>query len=460
MDSDPKNALSILPCLPPRAPRVLLCCASHPLPKTKPRTPQAHAEKQHHIIAFHLQLCFSSSSSLPMDGGGAYWDVVGMDKDDDHIAGALITTTAIIPPPQTPAEPMEYLSSSWRSVSAADISKALLLHGTNKRSFAHTPMPESHTSSSTVAAAAVAPTHHSHQVEAARNTNNVSNSHQQHCSIGKLWFHQRHKDTGRVKQRRKEKARADNAQVHAMVSLARLAAAVAAVSADTRADDGSKTAAAMASAAQLLASHCAEMAQLAGAGHQRVACAVQSAVHVTSPDDLITLTAAAATALRGAATMKQRVQRETRGSASVLPCDKAPSWTPHIWCKEGELLKRTRKGNLHKKRVSIYINKRSQVILKLKSKHFGGALSKNNKSVVYGVHRELPKWIRPGKGSPEETCCFGLSTAQGLLEFECDNSTNKQIWVDGVQNLLQQVDVADQVEVGHKLESLKLNRCS
>ncbi|VAI25686.1 unnamed protein product [Triticum turgidum subsp. durum] len=178
----------------------------------------------------------------------------------------------------------------------------------------------------------------------------------------------------------------------------------------------------MASATKLLASHCAEAAQLAGAGHEQVSSAVRSAVGVTGPGDLMTLTAAAATALRGTATLKKRVQREARSNASVSPYEKAPlSWSPDIWCKEGKLLKRTRKG------------------------------------VVYGVYSELPEWTEPGKCLPE-TCCFGLSTAQGLIEFKCESSTSKQSWVHGVQNLLQQVDVADQV--GHRLETLKLNWCS
>jgi hypothetical protein len=43
--------------------------------------------------------------------------------------------------------------------------------------------------------------------------------------------------------------------------------------------------------------------------------------------------------------MKQRVQREAaRSNASVLPYEKGHSWSPDVWCKEGELLKRTRKG--------------------------------------------------------------------------------------------------------------------
>ena len=86
--------------------------------------------------------------------------------------------------------------------------------------------------------------------------------------------------------------------------------------------------------------------------------------------------------------MKQRVQREAaRSNASVLPYEKGHSWSPDVWCKEGELLKRTRKGtdytavkysehsvmdqhlyfifpdagDLHRTKVSVYINRKSQV---------------------------------------------------------------------------------------------------
>jgi hypothetical protein len=108
-----------------------------------------------------------------------------------------------------------------------------------------------------------------------------------HPSIGK-WFKVYHRDTCRTKQSSKERQRAERAQVHAMVSVARVAAAVAAA---TSSDiQTSKMAAAMASATELLASHCVEAAR-----REQVACAVQTAVGVRSPGDLMTLTAAAAT---------------------------------------------------------------------------------------------------------------------------------------------------------------------
>ncbi|KAL5224749.1 hypothetical protein ABZP36_011388 [Zizania latifolia] len=379
-------------------------------------------------------------------------DTFGIEMDEEEAVAA-------IPPPQTPLEPMEYLSRSW-SVSASEISK-ILFNG-SKKSFAVKRPPEKTIPENSVVAASIVPSHLQHVTNSSLNPfiapvllvyarrNSISSHHQ---SIGK-WF--QHKETSRAKQSSKEKLRAEKAHIHAMVSVARVAAAVAAVAAATSSDiQNSKMAASMASATELLASHCVEIAQHAGAHHEQLACAIQSAVGVSSSGDLMTLTAAAATALRGAATMKQRVQREIRNNASVLPYEKGHSCSPNIWCKEGELLKRTRKGDLHKTHASIYINKRSQVILKLKSKHIGGALSKNNKCVVYGVYNELPTWVEPGKYFIEESCCFGLSTAHGLVEFECENSTSKQKWVDDVKNLLRQVAADEQVE--NKLGSVNLS---
>ncbi|KAG2325339.1 hypothetical protein Bca52824_008067 [Brassica carinata] len=159
---------------------------------------------------------------------------------------------------------------------------------------------------------------------------------------------------------------------------------------------------AMASAAALVAAQCVEAAENMGAERDHLASVVSSAVNVKSHDDIVTLTAAAATALRGAATLKARALKEVWNIAAALPADKGASSalcgqveTKHsgssfsgelpiagedflgvcnqeLLAKGTELLKRTRGGDLHWKIVSVYMNKTGQVVLKMKSKHVGG----------------------------------------------------------------------------------------
>lgn len=92
------------------------------------------------------------------------------------------------------------------------------------------------------------------------------------------------------------------------------------------------------------------------------------------------------------------------------------------------------------KRVCVYINKKSQVIIKLKSKHVGGAFSKKIKCIVYGVCDEKSAWPYRKERENSEEVYFGLKTGQGLLEFKCKNKVHKQRWVDGAQSLLRQVN--------------------
>lgn len=104
------------------------------------------------------------------------------------------------------------------------------------------------------------------------------------------------------KEKKKEEVRAQNAQLHAAISVAGVAAAIAAIAAATAASSGAgkdeqmaKTDMAVASAATLVAAQCVEAAEAMGAERELLASVVSSAVNVQSPGDIMTLTAAAAT---------------------------------------------------------------------------------------------------------------------------------------------------------------------
>ena len=106
------------------------------------------------------------------------------------------------------------------------------------------------------------------------------------------------------KEKKKEETRAHNAQLHAAISVAAVASAIAAIAAATTAassstsgknEQSTKTDMAVASAATLVASQCVEAAEAMGAERDNLASVVSSAVNVLSHDDILTLTAAAAT---------------------------------------------------------------------------------------------------------------------------------------------------------------------
>ncbi|KAM3348326.1 hypothetical protein ACQJBY_021926 [Aegilops geniculata] len=174
------------------------------------------------------------------------------------------------------------------------------------------------------------------------------------------------------KEKKRAEARSRNAQAYAATSVAGVAAAVAALVAGAvfsssppppaaapergpRGDGGAKTAAAIASAAALVASHCVEMAQAMGASHDQILGSIQSAVNAQASGDIMALTAGAATALRGAAMLRARLHKEIQATALPGDAGRAASErdiSPLIFVSRGgELLKRTRQG------TSYYFNR-------------------------------------------------------------------------------------------------------
>ncbi|XP_019173516.1 PREDICTED: VAN3-binding protein isoform X2 [Ipomoea nil] len=375
----------------------------------------------------------------------SHW-LLSIEEDDEEMKGSF-------PQPPTPKEPMDFLSRSW-SLSASEISKALLAQK-QKHAF-HNNKPDAIPEAD--------------DDVALPQNNNLSRQMKQRNgrkTVGR-WFNPKEysiSSSGGVQ--KKDKARLEKAHMHAVLSVAGLAAAVAAVAAEAD-NDNSSSGAALASATELLASHCIEMAESAGVEHERVAAVVRSAVDIRSATHLLTLTAAAATALRGEAALKARLPREAKRNAAISPCDKAallmeayPAATNHKEMEEddppfeGDLLQITRKGLLRWKHVSVYINKNYQVVIKLKSKHVGGAFSKKNKSIVYEVFDDTTAW--PFKKEKENgEIYFGVRTAQALLEFKCKNKIHRQKWVDGIQNLLHRATSIEESE--NSLRMLNINK--
>ncbi|KAL3500565.1 hypothetical protein ACH5RR_039658 [Cinchona calisaya] len=393
---------------------------------------------------------------------------------EDSEANWLPTTC---PPPETPTESMEFLARSW-SLSAMELSKALTHTNAASNHVENSPLSflcdsqdqkacpvisneSANTQSLPISdSPPVSPRGSDDKKELsllnqALNPDIIYN--QQLLKNGLCRNTMRGKTMGRwikdQKERKKQELRTHNAQLHAAVCVAGVAAAVAALAASsvtspenssTKNKRSSKTSAAIASAAALVASHCIEIAEDLGADHDQILSVVNSAINVRTNGDIMTLTAGAATALRGAATLRTRLQKGYGGSTiSLVEEHDEKNKESNLLAamdfvsKGGELLKRTRKGDLHWKLVSININSNWQVVAKMKSKHMAGTFTKKKKCVISAVYSDIPAWTgREREECNEQKAYFGIQTADRVIEFESRNKGEKQMWIDGIQHML------------------------
>ncbi|CAL4940710.1 unnamed protein product [Urochloa decumbens] len=247
--------------------------------------------------------------------------------------------------------------------------------------------------------------------------------------------------TGSRRRRRRDELRLHSAQADAAVSVAQLAAAVAGIvsACDLRPAAGAgdkRLGTVLASAAALVATVCAEAAETAGANRGRVTSAVTTGLESRSSAELLTLTATAATCLRGAAALKRRTA-DLRGiSSSSSTSSDAMAMSISAGIQKGTTLRVCLPcGRVRVRTVSVFPQRRGGVALRLGKKRLHGAFATYKDYVVSAVGDGGGEEVVEGRPAfPVALVMEGEEGATVQLLFE--HQTHCKVWKAAIEGML------------------------
>ncbi|KAM5557866.1 hypothetical protein ABKV19_024949 [Rosa sericea] len=238
----------------------------------------------------------------------------------------------------------------------------------------------------------------------------------------------------RNRAKKKEDVRLQTASIHAALSVTRLAAAIASVAAAKSSIDSESESAQdignqgtvlqsrnnvddiFASAAALVTTVCAEAAESLGAQKIDVSSAINSGWATQTTGDMITLTADAATCLRGVAALKARAKADAYfPRTQIFPQVKA------------ELSVVTPSGSKIYGWASVY-SKHSQLILSLQKKHLGFLATTKE----YKILR-----VEEGTREAQGNLSISLRSNSGYIKLLFKDENQSLVWTTSISSLLQ-----------------------
>ncbi|KAI0489186.1 hypothetical protein KFK09_029028 [Dendrobium nobile] len=242
----------------------------------------------------------------------------------------------------------------------------------------------------------------------------------------------------RTHMKRKEKLRLQIAQVHAALSVARLAAAIAGTLANFSMDSvnnwnmaampvqgegwDQKMSMVVASAAALVATVCAEAAEAVGAKRSLISLAIDRGLATQRASEILGLTAAAATCLRGASTLEVRTAANRRISEDKV-----------ILVRGIQLLKCSPTGKLQVREVRIYL-KHNMLTLRLVKKLLRGTITTHKDYRITNTLEEI------NNGGCDEAghglCSIDLSTNDGHVQLLFEDKKQFLQWKSTISQLL------------------------